>query len=402
MLSLLFYAIFLGLLSFCLFRAASLDDPLDYSSATDKFRAVMEIMILTYSLYTILRSALTLYLALYRGLQTPTGLAWYLLEFVEAGLTYSIMILRLCGASAEWPVASVTFLISTLKLFKFSVVFHGVGSLALIMYDVITSDLLVFSTLFLVLWWSFTGALHLILESSSRMLAPEVHSLPELALTNLRVLIEGEPSVGFDDFRSSSDTLGVVLLLVFWFLVIVLLLNVLIALLSETFARIQEDSIRELDLSRAKWLSRFDHVYLRVPWTRLAFGSLRRRFYRRWAQYHNPSQLLREWSLPDQLQTVVEHRMDNLEAQISKLAHSILRTTTLCIEVQKAVDTLTTSSDRDIAANKIRNLVRGFVERQLHGLQFVDGAMRRLVMARNTLRLSGLLLLLTSFSPQSP
>lgn len=164
-------------------------------------------------------------------------------------LVISIVVLRSQGVNEQWQVASVVFLQATLKLFSFGPIFQTFGVLAQIMYEIMIGDLVQFSLIFVIIWLGFSGAIFIGVEAGSNAAAvtallPEISSFGEVLLSNFRVLVSGEPVYDFEDFRSLQDTLQSIYLMLFYFFTIVVMLNMLVALMSDTYGRVQEEAAK--------------------------------------------------------------------------------------------------------------------------------------------------------------
>lgn len=77
--------------------------------------------------------------------------------------------------------------------------------------------------------------------------------------TGIRVMIEGGSIVDQYFGPAGFRWLGVIVYLVFLFLVIVVLLNLLIAQMSDTYSSVQQDAQRSLAINRAWIVARVEH-----------------------------------------------------------------------------------------------------------------------------------------------
>jgi polyhydroxyalkanoate synthesis regulator phasin len=80
-------------------------------------------------------------------------------------------------------------------------------------------------------------------------------------------------------------------MLLFMFAVIVVLLNILIAQLSDTYQNVQADAQRELEINRAWIVARIEH-------NSILFANLRKKYYQQVEIVDDPQAVLEKWEIP--------------------------------------------------------------------------------------------------------
>ncbi|XP_062500501.1 uncharacterized protein LOC134177743, partial [Corticium candelabrum] len=183
--------------------------------------------------------------------------------------------------------------------------FRTVGQYARICGRIRREDITRFSIIFLLFLVTFSGSLFLALRGETRTsnttnatqsdldLFSQTSTYNDILLTGVRIMIEQDSIV---DYLGGGGTrgfgwLGVVIILLFMVAVIVVLLNVLIAQLSDTYQNVQSDAQRELEINRAWIMARIEH-------NSILFSNLRTKYYQEVEIVHDPQGVLEKWEVP--------------------------------------------------------------------------------------------------------
>ncbi|XP_055954336.1 transient receptor potential cation channel subfamily V member 3 isoform X3 [Patella vulgata] len=180
------------------------------------------------------------------------------LDFLSSSLLIAVAPLRFTHHMEQWHVFSVGYLLWTIRIFKYAAVFRQTGAYAQILWRIIGHDFLQFLTVFTVFLVAFSGSFVLALRGDNSLVThKETSSFWEILFTGIRILIEGEPVVEYYGPNGFS-TLGCILMVIFLFTCCVVLLNILIAQLSDTYQHVQRDAQRGLELNRAWIITRVE------------------------------------------------------------------------------------------------------------------------------------------------
>ena len=166
---------------------------------------------------------------------------------------FILIILRVAAQPVEWVFATLTFFLNAARLFKYIVLIPKLGPYSTIIFKILIHDVPLFSTLFLITLFIFTGGYFISLRTSYssegfsnaslaqdtvRMLGVD-NGVQWVFLSGLRILLEG--SVYQDEYvYSHLNWLAVCIYFAFLFLTVVVFLNVFIAQLSDRYAIVKE------------------------------------------------------------------------------------------------------------------------------------------------------------------
>ena len=163
-----------------------------------------------------------------------------------------LIVLRATAQPVQWVFATITFFINTLRIFKFIVLIPHLGPYATTIYKILVKDVPLFSSLFLLTLLMFTGSYFISLrtpytlegfrnasftQDTQRTLGVD-NNVYWVFLSGLRVLLEG--NVYQDQYLYNQlNWLAAVIYEGFLFMIVVVLLNVFIAQLSDTYGRVK-------------------------------------------------------------------------------------------------------------------------------------------------------------------
>ena len=168
---------------------------------------------------------------------------------------FILIILRLAVAPTQWVFATITFLINGLRLFKLVALLPRLGPYTNTIYKILIHDVPLFSSLFLITVFIFTGGFFISLRTPYTAMGFTNSSLMQdtervngidnevqwVLLSGIRVLLEGsvyEPGYLYQQL----NWLAAAIYLGFLFLTIVVYLNVFIAQLSDTYGAVKQNA----------------------------------------------------------------------------------------------------------------------------------------------------------------
>ncbi|NP_001191574.1 vanilloid receptor [Aplysia californica] len=180
------------------------------------------------------------------------------IDISSSGLLITVVPLRFCHAQEQWPVFAMGYLLWTLRIFKYAAVFRQTGAYAQILWRIISHDFLQFTVVFLVILLAFSGSFVLALRGEDSLsVHNETSDFWQVLFTGVRILIEGQPVVEYSG-EYGYKVMSCILMVVFLFFCCVVLLNILIAQLSDTYQNVQRDAQRGLELNRAWIITRVE------------------------------------------------------------------------------------------------------------------------------------------------
>ena len=178
-----------------------------------------------------------------------------------------LIILRIARQTVQWVFATLTFFLNAARLFKYIVLIPRLGPYSTIIFKILIHDVPLFSTLFLITLFIFTGGYFISLrtpytleEFSNSSLAQDTertlgvdNEIQWVFLSGLRVLLEGNV---YEDVYvyDHLNWLAVCIYLAFLFLTVVVFLNVFIAQLSDRYARVKERANQIYALQKLKFV----------------------------------------------------------------------------------------------------------------------------------------------------
>lgn len=156
--------------------------------------------------------------------------------------------LRFTHRNEQWFVFSAAYLLWTARMLKFATFFRKSGAYVLILWRIIKHDILEFTIFFLFILLAFSGCLLLSLrgEDSLKQFS-ESSTFWSILFVGIRILIEGERILEYTEFQ----TISLLVMVGFLFTTCIVLLNILIAQVSDTYQKVQQDAQRVFEVNRA-------------------------------------------------------------------------------------------------------------------------------------------------------
>ncbi|KAI6654066.1 hypothetical protein LOD99_2913 [Oopsacas minuta] len=178
-----------------------------------------------------------------------------------------LIVLRATGHPVQWVFATVAFLINTLRVFKFIVLIPHLGPYATTIYKILVRDVPLFSSLFCLTLLMFTGSYYISLRAPYTVEGFQNASLMQetqrtagvddtlywVLLSGLRVLLEG--NIYQDEYMYNQlNWLAAGIYAGFLFMTVVVLLNVFIAQLSDTYGDVKRNANRTYAWQRLNFI----------------------------------------------------------------------------------------------------------------------------------------------------
>ncbi|XP_076455507.1 transient receptor potential cation channel subfamily V member 1-like [Babylonia areolata] len=323
-------------LGFCAVVATVTPDPTVYSGPLHITRAVLEV-------WSVAAVIMTLLLELnqmrkHRVDYFKDQFNW--IDLLSSLFLLTVVALRWTHRNEQWPFFSVGFLLWTLRIFKYAAVFRQTGAYAQILWRIVAHDFPQFLVLFAIILISFSGSFVLALRGEDSLhVHNETSSFGEIMFTGVRILIEGQPVVDYTG-PYGYKTLSCILMVVFLFTCCVVLLNILIAQLSDTYQHVQRDAQRGLELNRAWIIARVElnSVYITGK-------GYRQSRYREVEEMGNPLEVLKKWESAPLTETnkYVRDIWDSLESHklnLLTIKNRMARQEYALCKIQGQMDTL--------------------------------------------------------------
>ncbi|XP_022779717.1 uncharacterized protein LOC111321174, partial [Stylophora pistillata] len=277
-----FLCIFLLCMSFSLLHASIRLDSTRYSGVLDSLRGLCEVVTLLMVGFYVCeeinqiriegRSYFTEWMALF--------------DWLGLLLILCIIPLRYIAHKAQWMVTSLAFLFNFMRIFKFSCVSRTTGLYTKTLAKIILHDVTRSMAVFVVIFFSFCGALTLSLCYSGFRENQELRGFGNVLLSGFQALSDQYPMV--EDY-STFNWLSVLLMMAYMGTVTVILLNILVAQMSTTYTQAKKVARLEYDVDRILQLTRME---------RFPFLNLRVKYYKEgdWISEMNLAKELLEFS----------------------------------------------------------------------------------------------------------
>ncbi|XP_066015275.1 uncharacterized protein [Pocillopora verrucosa] len=214
---------------------------------------------------------------------------------------------RYTQSKAQWLVASLAFLFNFLRIFKFSCLTRTTGLYTKTLAKIILHDVTRSIAVFIVIFFSFCGALSLSLCYSDEN--QQFSDFGDVLLSGFRALSEQRP-IAYD--YSNFNWLSILLMMAYMGIVIVILLNILIAQMSTTYTQAKKVARLEYDVDRILQLTRME---------RFPFLNLRVKYYKEgdWISEMKLAQDLLEFSEDRSPWESVEEKLNAIRDMMRKM-----------------------------------------------------------------------------------
>ncbi|KAK3755623.1 hypothetical protein QZH41_017628 [Actinostola sp. cb2023] len=247
------YVFFLLVLSFALLHGSTRANPNEYLYPGDRLRGIAELITFVMLCFYIFEEVNQVA----REQYMYTKDKYNILDWLGMLLILAIIPLRAINHDAQWYVASIGYLVNFFRVFKFSCVNKTAGLYTNTLARIVIDDIPRFLGTFAVIFFSFCGAIFLSLRASRNQKL--LGGFEQVLLSGMRVLAESQPvSEDYKDY----NWLSIVLLLAYMGTVIVVLLNILIAQLSTTYAQAKYNAKLQYDVDRMLLLTRMENYPL--------------------------------------------------------------------------------------------------------------------------------------------
>nr|XP_058944308.1 uncharacterized protein LOC131772437 [Pocillopora verrucosa] len=299
------FCIFLLCMSYSLLHASTKVDPTHYSGALDSLRGFCEVVTLLMVVFYICEEVNQMRI---EGRCYFT--AWMtLFDWLGLLLILVIVPLRYMDHKAQWMVTSLAFLFNFLRIFKFSCVSRTTGLYTQTLAKIILHDVTRSMAVFIVIFFSFCGALTLSLCYSGSSENQELRGFGDVLMSGFRALSEQYPMV---QNYSPFNWLSVLLMMAYMGTVTVILLNILVAQMSTTYTQAKKVARLEYDVDRILQLTRME---------RFPFLNLRVKFYKEgdWISEMKLAKELLEFSEDRSPWESVEEKLNDIRDLMRKM-----------------------------------------------------------------------------------
>eukprot|EP00117_Sycon_ciliatum_P011592 scpid34405/ scgid2875/ len=315
------YFLFMVLVSFSLVSAARQVDPRKYRGAENIIRGICEILSIICIMLNVVEEVREMKRERLAYLKQP----YNYLQILSTLLLLLIIPLRWTGVTAQWHLASIAYTFLCLRMLQLISVLRIVGIYLQILTRILYKDVSRFTIIFILFLLTYTGALLLALRGERWEPEPEegeasptagagdtaqasepgktgtelditrlTSSYPEILITGIRTMIQQESVVDYINEDSAHDSfgwLGIIINMLFLFIVLIVLLNILIAQLSDTYADVKADAQRELEQNWGVSLKNLEQST--SPFKRLRFQT-----YSHYQDVEHPGDTLIGWEEP--------------------------------------------------------------------------------------------------------
>ena len=250
--NLLMYLVFLTAMSIAfLTESSQSSDRRKYETSLDYFRGVCEIVTLFFTLIFIYSEM--------DEVRKDRG-AYFCdlfnyLDVLGLVLIIGVIPLRYTGCTtAEYGVSAAAYLINFLRVGKTATAFRSMSIYMKTFGQIITQEISRFLGVFIIIMLSYTGAVFLALKAAPK---PEAQTYWYVLMQEVRSLAEAG---GFGETENYTAMHVVVLLLILvnMFTCIVVLNNILIAQIGDSFSAAQANAAIEYDIDRTKLVTRIE------------------------------------------------------------------------------------------------------------------------------------------------
>ncbi|KAL5020427.1 hypothetical protein ScPMuIL_003319 [Solemya velum] len=186
------------------------------------------------------------------------------LDFTSAVLLLTVIPLRWTNSDAQWPVLATDYVLWVIKIFKFDALFDWTAAYTHILWRLLSRELPKFAALFVVILLAFSGSFLLVLREHHSLQSNQTNCMQQsnqtiwdiggIFVMGLRTLGEAQSVIDYANF----PTFSFIMLLVFIFICCVVLMNILIAQLIDTYGTVNRDVHGILNIKRALIVTRME------------------------------------------------------------------------------------------------------------------------------------------------
>ncbi|XP_078322395.1 uncharacterized protein LOC111103871 isoform X2 [Crassostrea virginica] len=268
-------------------------------------------------------------------------------------LSSSILILlipplRFAHKTQQWFFFSVAYLLWTVRIFKYAAVLRKTGAYAQILWRILRHDIVQFTTFFAFILLAFSGCLLLSLRGEESLdKFTETNSFWSILFVGVRILIEAERVIEYTELQ----TMSLIIMVFFLFTICVLLLNILIAQLSDTYQNVQQDAQRGLEVNRA-W------IVSRVELNSLYFGKGHRiTYYKEKENIYDVEDVLEKWECPplNEMNRCIQDIWESLDSHKMNLItvrNRLARQESTLVKIQETLNKLVEFQEKNVNHNE--------------------------------------------------
>ena len=306
-------------------------DPTQYIGTLSYFRLVAEVILLIGATLSLISEAVELRQSGPREYFTE---AYNYHQLFTNFALFILIPLRLEGYSIQWVFMAFVYMLIIFRVLKAISILRLTGIYLQILVTIMVRDILRFSIIYSIFLVAFSGGTYLILVGSENVSSkgptgtdldrtPELHNFPTIVLTLLRIMVQNENDGSY--FGVGYHWMTVLLRIVYLFVIIIVLLNILIAQLSDTYAEIKQDAQLNLEHNWAGQLLELEKSFF---WRK----EQQINAYRQSTVIEHPEKLLLTWEEPadftsklkqDHQQRMVSQQLYKQEQQIFSIKASL-------------------------------------------------------------------------------
>eukprot|EP00117_Sycon_ciliatum_P012001 scpid14930/ scgid13238/ Transient receptor potential cation channel subfamily V member 4; Osm-9-like TRP channel 4; Transient receptor potential protein 12; Vanilloid receptor-like channel 2; Vanilloid receptor-like protein 2; Vanilloid receptor-related osmotically-activated channel len=335
-----------------------LGDPRTYPDVESYFRAICEVLIIIgtlNNLYQEIREMITSEL-----LDYWTDKYNYV-QLSTISLFLVLIPLRWTDTDVQWYVAACTYMVVCLRTLQLISVTKVVGIYLQILIEIVKKDVSKFAIIFSIFWIMFSGSTFLVLvgtkNASGTVTGTDLDKISDtgsyshILLSGLRMMVQAESVV--DEYQTKLHWLAVVIQMFFLFTLLIVILNILIAQLSDTYQRVKENAQRTLEQNWASALRNLEQTK--------DLGERRYRSFEAFVTKENPEVYLITWEKPVDLseQREGERRQRYVEQQLAKQEQQLVA---IRSQLRKS---LGMQQDDQVAQRQMEDTLKEMVRQQL-------------------------------------
>ncbi|XP_053377734.1 uncharacterized protein LOC123529780 isoform X2 [Mercenaria mercenaria] len=314
------YILGLFCITYSVIVAVMSPDPALYNGPLQISRAVFEVLSLVMVAQTVCTEINQLRRHKLEYFHDPFN--WF--DMSSAILLICVVPLRFTHNNAQWHVFAFGYLFWTIRIFKFAAVFRQIGAYTQILARIIAHDFIQFGVVFLVILLAFSGSFFLSLRGDRDLdTHNETSTFWGILFVGVRSLTEAQPVVDYTG-EDGYGAVSVIFMVCFLFTCIVILLNILIAQLSDTYQKVQQDAQRGLEVNRA-W------IVAKVELNSFFFGKdFRTSRYAEYEDIEDLKDVLTKWDSPplNEMNKYVKDiwdTLDNHKMNLLTIQHRLVR-----------------------------------------------------------------------------
>ncbi|CAH1779693.1 unnamed protein product [Owenia fusiformis] len=250
------YIISIFFLTFSVGVACQAPDPLVYDTPLQVTRAVFEVCTIIFVLYHLLSEIKEM---------TRNKLGYWksfenFFDLLSICLLLIVIPLRLSAVNAQWYSYALGYICWIMRILKYAPLSRRAGVYVHTLWVIITRDIVRFIILFTIILLAFSGSFQLSLRGEGKLAKLNyTMSVFGYMFIGIRTLVEQQPVIDYThETNNSNNVLSILIMVLYLSACVIVLLNLLIAQMNNRFNCIQYQCQRDLELSRAKIISRIE------------------------------------------------------------------------------------------------------------------------------------------------